>query len=156
MFTFNFNSPTGKQLDALFLNYINTFVNLVNNLQVQQQLVMPGGWQTLDGGHVCLYVLRRVSEDLYSFTVINTGPDGLEFHPSNFDEVTGTFHWFHVHLSLEILSFRSHILQPQSSSINRETNQATLTNNLGHTRRAYPRLDILVSHIQNASVPLAT
>lgn len=81
---------SGKQLDALFLNYINTFVNLVGNLQDGQQLVMPGGWQTLKKAHVCLYILRRnANGKSYSFSVVNTGSAGLEYHPSNFDNTTG-------------------------------------------------------------------
>ena len=79
---------SGKQLDGLFLNFINTFVNLVGNLQENQQLVLPGGWQTLDSAHVCLYILRNRGST-YSFSVVNTGPDGLEYHPSNFDNTTG-------------------------------------------------------------------
>lgn len=83
---------SGKNLDALFLNFINTFVNLLGNLQMGQQLVLPGGWQGLDSAHVCLYILRRSNTDngnTYSFSVVNTGPAGLEYHPSNFDSTTG-------------------------------------------------------------------
>jgi len=79
---------SGKNLDALFLNFINTFVNLVGNIQTNQQLVMPGGWQTLDSAHVCLYILRNRGNS-WSFSVVNTGPNGLEYHPSNFDNTTG-------------------------------------------------------------------
>jgi len=79
---------SGKQLDGLFLNFINTFVNLVGNLQVGQQLVMPGGWQQTDSCHICLYILRNMGTR-YSFSVVNTGPAGLEYHPSDFDSVTG-------------------------------------------------------------------
>ena len=79
---------SGKNLDALFLNFINTYVNLVGNLQENQQLVLPGGWQTLDSAHVCLYILRNRGST-YSFSVVNTGPAGLEYHPSNFDSTTG-------------------------------------------------------------------
>jgi len=79
---------SGKSLDALFLNFINTFVNLIGNLQVNQQIVLPGGWQTPDSAHLCLYVLRNRGTS-YSFSVINTGPDGLEYHLSNFDGTTG-------------------------------------------------------------------
>lgn len=80
---------SGKNLDGLFLNFINTFVNLIGNLQPQQQLVMPGGWQQPDSAHLCLYILRNQDNSKYSFSVINTGPDGLEYHPSNFDGTTG-------------------------------------------------------------------
>lgn len=79
---------SGKNLDALFLNFINTYVNLVGNLQVGQQLVLPGGWQQPDAAHVCLYILRNRGST-FSFSVVNTGPDGLEYHPSNFDNTTG-------------------------------------------------------------------
>ena len=79
---------SGKSLDALFLNFINTYVNLVGNLQVNQQLVLPGGWQSTDSAHVCLYILRNRGTS-YSFSVVNTGPAGLEYHPSNFDGTTG-------------------------------------------------------------------
>lgn len=79
---------SGKALDALFLNFINTFVNLVGNLQPNQQIVLPGGWQTPDSAHLCLYVLRNRG-GTYSFSVVNTGPDGLEYHLSNFDGTTG-------------------------------------------------------------------
>jgi hypothetical protein len=79
---------SGKALDALFLNFINTFVNLVGNLQPNQQIVLPGGWQTPDSAHLCLYVLRNRGST-YSFSVVNTGPEGLEYHLSNFDGTTG-------------------------------------------------------------------
>ena len=80
---------SGKNLDALFLNFINTFVNLVGNLQADQQLVMPGGWQQPDRAHLCLYILRNQGGGRFTFSVVNTGPDGLEYHPSNFDSTTG-------------------------------------------------------------------
>jgi hypothetical protein len=79
---------SGKALDGLFLTFINTFVNFVGNLQPNQQIVLPGGWQTPDSAHLCLYVLRNRGST-FSFSVINTGPDGLEYHLSNFDGTTG-------------------------------------------------------------------
>lgn len=81
---------SGKALDGLFLNFINTLVNLIGNLQPNQQLVFPGGWQTPDSAHLCLYVLRRNNNGAsYSFSVLNTGPAGLEYHRSNFDPTSG-------------------------------------------------------------------
>ena len=50
--------------------------------------VLPGGWQTPDSVHVCLYLLRNCGSS-YSFSVVNTRPLGLEYHPSNFDSTTG-------------------------------------------------------------------
>lgn len=80
---------SGKQLDQLFLNFINAFVSLINNIQPHQQIVLPGGWQQPDGvSHVCLYIVRNCGGDKFSFTVCNTG-DGLEYHPSSFDQSSG-------------------------------------------------------------------
>lgn len=79
---------SGKALDGLFLTFINTLVNLIGNLQINQQLVLPGGWQTPDSAHLCLYVLRNRGAS-YTFSVLNTGPEGLEYHKSNFDPTTG-------------------------------------------------------------------
>ncbi len=79
---------SGKALDGLFLNFINTLVNVIGNLQVNQQLILPGGWQTPDSAHLCLYVLRNRGAS-YTFSVLNTGPQGLEYHRSNFDPTTG-------------------------------------------------------------------
>ena len=80
---------SGTQLDALFLNFINVFMPLVENLPPNQQLVLPGGWQNNEGAHVCLYILRNCGDSKWSFTVCNTGPEGLEYHPSSFDTETG-------------------------------------------------------------------
>jgi hypothetical protein len=80
---------SGKQLDALFLTFINMFVGVVNKVAPHQQIVVPGGWQKLDGkGHLCLYILRNQGNDKFSFTVCNTG-DGLQYHPSRFDQSSG-------------------------------------------------------------------
>jgi len=81
---------SGKELDALFLTFIHAFVSFLGNIQPHQQIVLPGGWQNAPGeGHVCLYILRNCGEYKYSFTVCNTGPDGLQYHPSTFDQSTG-------------------------------------------------------------------
>ena len=80
---------SGKQLDGLFLNFLNVFVSVIENLQANQQLVLPGGWQQTDYTHLCLYVVRNCGDGKFSFTVINTGTDGLEYHPSSFDSETG-------------------------------------------------------------------
>ncbi len=80
---------SGKQLDSLFLTFINMFVGVVNKVAPHQQIVLPGGWQKLDGkGHVCLYILRNQGNDKFTFTVCNTG-DGLQYHPSKFDQSSG-------------------------------------------------------------------
>lgn len=80
---------SGKTLDGLFLNYINVFVPLMENLEMNQQVVLPGGWQQPDSFHLCLYIVRNCGSDKFSFTVCNTGKDGLEYHPSTFDSETG-------------------------------------------------------------------
>jgi Variant SH3 domain. len=80
---------SGKQLDGLFLSFINMFVSIVSKIAKDQQIVLPGGWQGLDGkGHVCLYILRYHGEEKFSFTVCNTG-DGLQYHPSKLDTCSG-------------------------------------------------------------------
>lgn len=80
---------SGQVLDGLFLNFINVFVSLVENLQPQQQLVLPGGWQQPDYTHICLYIVRNCGNNKWSFTVCNTGKDGLQYHPASFDPETG-------------------------------------------------------------------
>jgi hypothetical protein len=80
---------SGKALDGLFLNFLNVFVSLMENLQPYQQLVLPGGWQQPDYFHLCLYIVRHCGGDKCSFTVLNTGKDGLQYHPSTFDPETG-------------------------------------------------------------------
>lgn len=80
---------SGKTLDGLFLNFINVFLSLMENLQPGQQLVLPGGWQQPDYTHVCLYIVRNCGNNRFSFSVCNTGNDGLEYHPSSFDPETG-------------------------------------------------------------------
>ena len=80
---------SGKQLDQLFLNFINAFVSLITHIQPHQQIYLPGGWQQPEGkSHLCLYILRNCGNDKFSFTVCNTG-DGLEYHPSSFDPSSG-------------------------------------------------------------------
>jgi len=80
---------SGQVLDGLFINFINVFVSLIENLQPNQQLVLPGGWQQPDYFHLCLYIVRAVGNDKFTFTVCNTGRDGLQYHPSTFDPETG-------------------------------------------------------------------
>lgn len=80
---------SGKTLDGLFINFINVFVPLIEKLEPNQQLVLPGGWQQPDSFHLCLYIVRNCGGDKFSFTVCNTGKDGLEYHPSTFDSDTG-------------------------------------------------------------------
>lgn len=80
---------SGKALDGLFINFINVFVSLIENLQPNQQLVLPGGWQQPDYFHLCLFIVRAVGNDKFTFTVCNTGKDGLQYHPSTFDPETG-------------------------------------------------------------------
>ena len=80
---------SGKALDGLFLNFINVFVSLIEKLQPNQQIVVPGGWQQPESFHLCLYIVRRVENDKFTFTVCNTGKDGLQYHPSTFDSETG-------------------------------------------------------------------
>ncbi len=80
---------SGRQLDQLFLNFINAFVSLITNIQPHQQIVLPGGWQQPEGkANLCLYIVRNCGGDKFSFTVCNTG-DGLEYHPSSFDQSSG-------------------------------------------------------------------
>jgi hypothetical protein len=80
---------SGKALDGLFINFINVFVSLVENLQPNQQIVVPGGWQQPDYFHLCLYIVRNTGDNRWSFTVCNTGKDGLQYHPATFDSETG-------------------------------------------------------------------
>ena len=80
---------SGEALDGLFLNFLNVFVSLIENLQENQQLVVPGGWQQPDYHHLCLYIVRNCGGGHFSFTVCNTGKDGLQYHPSTFDSETG-------------------------------------------------------------------
>ena len=80
---------SGKALDGLFLNFMNVFVSLLENLEADQQLVVPGGWQQPDYHYLCLYIVRNCGGNKYSFTVCNTGKDGLQYHPSTFDSETG-------------------------------------------------------------------
>ena len=81
---------SGKQLDTLFLTFIHTFVSLIVMLGEHQQITLPGGWHQPDGvGYVCLYIRRNFGNSKFSFTICNSGKDGLEYHPSNFDETTG-------------------------------------------------------------------
>ena len=80
---------SGKTLDGLFLNFINVFVSLMENLQPGQQLVLPGGWQQPDYTYLCLYIVRNLGNNRFSFSVGNTGKDGLQYHPSSFDPETG-------------------------------------------------------------------
>ena len=79
---------SGKVLDGLFLNFINVYVSLIENLQPNQQIVVPGGWQQPEYTHVCLYIVRNCGSS-FSFTVCNTGRDGLQYHPATFDPETG-------------------------------------------------------------------
>jgi hypothetical protein len=80
---------SGQQLDGLFLNFLNVFISLVEQVQPNQQLVLPGGWQQPEYTYLCLYILRRGVNNRWSFTVCNTGTDGTQYHPASFDPETG-------------------------------------------------------------------
>ena len=80
---------SGQQLDGLFLNFLNVFISLVEKVGPQQQLVLPGGWQQPEYTYLCLYILRRGVNNRWSFTVCNTGKDGIQYHPATFDPETG-------------------------------------------------------------------
>ena len=81
---------SGAALDGLFMNFLNVFLPLLENVQDNQQLVLPGGWQQPDYTFVCLYIIRNCGNNRWSFTVCNTGPDGLQYPPATFDAETGT------------------------------------------------------------------
>jgi hypothetical protein len=81
---------SGATLDGLFLNFINVFVDLISKVQPGQQLILPGGWQQPDYTYLCLYIIRNNGQNRWSFTVCNTGKDGLQYHPASFDAETGT------------------------------------------------------------------
>ena len=80
---------SGAALDALFLNFMNVYISLIENVQPNQQLVLPGGWQQPDYTYICLYIIRNCGNNRWSFTVCNTGKDGLQYHPATFDPETG-------------------------------------------------------------------
>ena len=80
---------SGQVLDGLFMNFLNVFVSLMENVQAGQQLVLPGGWQQPEYTYLCLYIVRNLGNGKWSFTILNTGRDGLQYHPSTFDAETG-------------------------------------------------------------------
>lgn len=80
---------SGQQLDGLFLNFLNVFLSLIEKVQPNQQLVLPGGWQQPEYTYVCLYIVRNLGNQRWSFTVCNTGQDGMQYHPATFDPETG-------------------------------------------------------------------
>jgi len=81
---------SGAELDGLFMNFLNVLIPLLENVQDHQQLVLPGGWQQPDYTYLCLYIVRNCGNNRWSFTVCNTGHDGLQYHPATFDPETGT------------------------------------------------------------------
>ena len=80
---------SGTQLDGLFMNFLNVFISLIEQVKVDQQLVLPGGWQQPDYTYLCLYIVRNCGSNRWTFTILNTGRDGLQYHPSTFDPETG-------------------------------------------------------------------
>jgi hypothetical protein len=80
---------SGQVLDGLFLNFLNVFISLIQNLPPNQQLVLPGGWQQPEYTYLCLYIIRNCGNGRWCFTVCNTGRDGLQYHPASFDPETG-------------------------------------------------------------------
>lgn len=80
---------SGQQLDGLFLNFLNVYLSMLEHVQPNQQLVLPGGWQQPEYAYLCLYILRNNGGNRWSFTVCNTGQDGIQYHPATFDPETG-------------------------------------------------------------------
>jgi hypothetical protein len=72
-----------------FFNFLNVFLDLLSKVQPNQQLVVPGGWQQPDSTYLCLYTVRNNGPNQWSFTVCNTGKDGLQYHPTSVDLDTG-------------------------------------------------------------------
>jgi hypothetical protein len=63
-------------------SFMDKFSVAVRSLGVHDFCIRPGGWRRRSGGHVILYVIRRQTRDLFSFTVCNTG-GGTQYHPSS-------------------------------------------------------------------------
>ena len=80
---------SGSTLDGLFMNFLNVFISLIEQVKVDQQLVLPGGWQQPDYTYLCLYIVRNCGSNRWTFTILNTGRDGLQYHPATFDPETG-------------------------------------------------------------------
>ena len=78
-----------QETNGHFINFINALVNLIGHLPVNEQIILPGGWKNPEQHHIMLYILRNVGEGKFTFTVCNTGLEGLEYHASRFDETSG-------------------------------------------------------------------
>lgn len=59
----------------------NSIAQKVNSLNVGEQIIIPGGWNSLVGGHAMVYVIRRDTKAHFTFSCINSGA-GISMHNS--------------------------------------------------------------------------
>eukprot|EP00033_Pygsuia_biforma_P003931 GCRY01004306.1.p1 GENE.GCRY01004306.1~~GCRY01004306.1.p1 ORF type:complete len:264 (-),score=13.62 GCRY01004306.1:14-805(-) len=90
-----------KHIEAL-----EGFMKKLENTQVGDTLLIPGGWAGLNTNGTVLYIIRRLTTSTCIFTICNTG-EGLEYHPSSFSDGTESTpkHKFKTCLSLPDVSW---------------------------------------------------
>ena len=69
-----------------FLPFLSEFSTMLDNLQVSECFLIPGGWDGKNDSGSLTYIVERTSEVLYSFVTCNGGCSGIEFHPSSSTE----------------------------------------------------------------------
>lgn len=53
----------------------------INKMQPGSRLLIPGGWNTANGGHAMFYEIIKIDSGKYNMLVFNSG-GGLNYHPS--------------------------------------------------------------------------
>ncbi|KAJ1469501.1 hypothetical protein T484DRAFT_1851540, partial [Baffinella frigidus] len=75
--------PVGSKSEQQLLEYISAVTSRVKALQVGKSLIIPAGWCNPSdaGDFALLFVVERTSLEHFMFAVVNTGPEGLGYHP---------------------------------------------------------------------------
>ncbi|CAK8987686.1 Uncharacterized protein SCF082_LOCUS1081 [Durusdinium trenchii] len=70
-------------LGSELLLLLKTWTQLLSQLALREQLLAPGGWRGSSTNWV-VFLVERISQDMYSFTVCNRGPAAAQYHPTKF------------------------------------------------------------------------
>ncbi|KAL3658013.1 hypothetical protein V7S43_017055 [Phytophthora oleae] len=71
-----------KVEDAVqFQAFLAEWKEVLNKLQLEQPVLVPGGYVGNVNSHSIIYVIEKTSDSEYSFTVCNKGPGAEMYHP---------------------------------------------------------------------------
>lgn len=70
---------------AKFVHLLRDLLQRLAALKVGELFPIQGGWSGTSGGHAIFYIFERTAEDMFAFTVVNTG-QGVQYHPASMSD----------------------------------------------------------------------